>query len=154
MISIPSPNQLRDLPSLLFNACRDSFPETNGQWLEFDHSPTSSSEVTNGWRYTSSPRVRLHSDFPFTDIIPTYLFCDSYSAPLQHELIRNISYFANLWPGPLVTNIHWRNYRWHKLIFQRLVPCLRHSAYKYQSNENTKGNFLPCFYTNSFPMMW
>jgi len=139
------PNECPDLPNLLLIAYRGSFREINGPGLESDHSPTSSAEVKNVWSYTSTPWVRLHRALHFTDIIPTYLFCNSCSTPLQHELLHNVSDFANSWPASLVTSIHWPTHRWNKLIFQRLAPRLRHSTNKYQSNENMESKCLPCF---------
>jgi hypothetical protein len=84
---------------------------------------------------TSSQRFNFH--WYNTNI--SVLWRRLYSTPA-----RTISDFANSWPASLVTNIHWPTHRWNKLIIQRLVPLLRHSTYKYQSNGNMKSKCRPC----------
>jgi hypothetical protein len=39
---------------------RDSFPGVKRPGREADHSPPSSAEVKNAWRYASTPPIRLH----------------------------------------------------------------------------------------------
>lgn len=46
--------------NLPFNTYRSSFPWLQRLWREANHSPPSSSEVNNGWSYTSTPPICLH----------------------------------------------------------------------------------------------
>ena len=104
------------------------------------------------------PRLRMSGAVPqfpvyvftalylFTEIITTYLFCDSCSTTLRHELLHNISEFGNSLLTSLVLNIRSPTHRWNELIFQRLVLRLRHSTSKYWSNENMKCKFITCFW--------
>jgi hypothetical protein len=56
IFSSPSrPDRLWDLPNLLSNACRGSFPGLNRPGREADRSPPTSAEVKKIWIYTFLP---------------------------------------------------------------------------------------------------
>jgi hypothetical protein len=48
-------------PSLLFSEYEGSFPVVKQLHCEAKHSPPSSTEVKNDWRYTSTPHICLHA---------------------------------------------------------------------------------------------
>jgi len=55
------PDWLWELPTLLFNGNRGSFPGIKWLGHEVDHSPKSRTEVKNGRSYTFIPPLCLHS---------------------------------------------------------------------------------------------
>jgi hypothetical protein len=59
-LSSKRPYWLWGPPSLLFDGYRRSFPGLIRSGRDVNHSPQSSAEIKNEWRYTSSPLICLH----------------------------------------------------------------------------------------------
>lgn len=52
--------RLSDLPSLVLNVCRYSFPVINRPGRDVDHSSPTSAKVKSKWIYTFTPPIRFH----------------------------------------------------------------------------------------------
>jgi hypothetical protein len=99
---------------------------------EADHSPRSSAEVKNAWRYTSTPSLRLHlkhkDAFAFTCTFERYNVCISFETcfiQLEKHPEQN---FCN-------SNSHMQASERHNISFNTLTPIYKGTGFCTQTTE-------------------
>jgi hypothetical protein len=69
-------------PSLLYNGYRVSFPGVKRPGRNVNHSPLSTVDVNNEWRYTSTPPLHLHG--VSREVFTFYLYTFPYPLPCHY----------------------------------------------------------------------